>query len=170
MRRTSFLVAGGAIAAVVIAGCGSGSTAGSGPSATVATPTAFSGSAGPGNGAVAISVTTTKLGTFLVDGRGNTLYLFEADRTGSSACTDSCLSTWAPLVATGAPAVGPGVAAGRLGVITRPDGAHQVTYAGHPLYHFAGDKAAGDTKGQGVKAFGADWYVVGVNGSKIDNS
>jgi Secreted repeat of unknown function len=43
-----------------------------------------------------------------------------------------------------------------------------VTYNGHPLYYFAGDKAAGDTKGQDLHNFGGGWYVVAPNGQKID--
>ena len=40
---------------------------------------------------------------------------------------------------------------------------------GHPLYYFAADTGAGVAKGQGVKAFGSDWYVVNGKGSKIDD-
>jgi len=35
-------------------------------------------------------------------------------------------------------------------VFTRPDGQKHSAYKGHPLYFFAGDAAAGDTKGRGV--------------------
>ena len=38
-----------------------------------------------------------------------------------------------------------------FGTITRADGKKQTTYKGMPLYFFVGDKAAGDTNGQGVK-------------------
>jgi len=43
-----------------------------------------------------------------------------------------------------------------LGEITRADGTKQVTYNDMPLYYFAGDKAPGDTTGQGV---GGAWLV-----------
>jgi predicted lipoprotein with Yx(FWY)xxD motif len=46
----------------------------------------------------------------------------------------------------------------------------QLTYNGHPLYYFTADTAAGTAHGQGVKAFGAEWYVIAANGSKIDTS
>jgi predicted lipoprotein with Yx(FWY)xxD motif len=46
----------------------------------------------------------------------------------------------------------------------------QLTYNGHPLYYFTADSAAGTAKGKGSKAFGAEWYVVGASGSKIDTS
>jgi hypothetical protein len=42
-----------------------------------------------------------------------------------------------------------------------------VTYHGHPLYFFANDKKAGATSGEGVKAFGAEWYVLTPAGSKV---
>jgi len=34
----------------------------------------------------------------------------------------------------------------------------------------ASDAAGGTAHGQGVKAFGADWYVVNAGGSKIDTN
>jgi predicted lipoprotein with Yx(FWY)xxD motif len=40
----------------------------------------------------------------------------------------------------------------------------QVTYAGHPLYYYAGDKKAGDLNGQG---FFSVWYVVSPKGTAI---
>ena len=46
----------------------------------------------------------------------------------------------------------------------------QVTYHGHPLYRYAGDSRAGDTNGQGLDQFGAEWYVLAPKGSKIDKS
>jgi predicted lipoprotein with Yx(FWY)xxD motif len=39
-----------------------------------------------------------------------------------------------------------------------------VTYAGHPLYYYAGDKKAGDLNGQG---FVSIWYVVSPKGTAI---
>ncbi len=44
----------------------------------------------------------------------------------------------------------------------------QLTYNHHPLYYFAGDANTGQDKGQGLKAFGAGWYVVNASGAKID--
>ena len=32
------------------------------------------------------------------------------------------------------------------------------------------DKDDGDAYGQGIRAFGADWYVLAPSGKKIDNS
>ena len=43
-----------------------------------------------------------------------------------------------------------------------------MTYAGHPLYRFVGDKRAGQTAGEGLDNFGAEWYALAANGRKVD--
>ena len=40
---------------------------------------------------------------------------------------------------------------------------------GHPLYYFVKDKDAGDAYGEGLKNFGAEWYVLAPSGRKVDN-
>ena len=55
-----------------------------------------------------------------------------------------------------------------LGTSKRADGTKQVTYKGHPLYYFIQDKKAGETNGQNVDAFGAEWYVISPAGKKIE--
>jgi predicted lipoprotein with Yx(FWY)xxD motif len=109
-------------------------------------------------------------GTALVDANGHTLYLFEADRATTSACAGGCAQVWPPLVTHGnAPTASDSVQAKLLGTTSRTDGTQQVTYNGHPLYYFAGDKAPGDVRGQGLNQFGASWYVVAPGGDKIDS-
>ena len=107
-------------------------------------------------------------GQALVDALGRTLYLFEADKTGTSACTGACAAAWPPVTVTGTPQAGSGVSRSLLGTIKRADGTMQLTYNGHPLYYFAGDSGTGAAHGQGSKAFGAGWYVVNASGAKID--
>jgi predicted lipoprotein with Yx(FWY)xxD motif len=96
-----------------------------------------------------------KLGDLLVDAKGMTLYVYSKDTAGISNCTGGCLASWPALVATADMMAGAGVP-GKLGEITRADGTKQVTYNDMPLYYFAGDKAPGDTTGQGV---GGVWLV-----------
>ncbi|MBV8928437.1 MAG: hypothetical protein JO152_04860 [Mycobacteriaceae bacterium] len=103
---------------------------------------------------------TGKLGTFLTDGQGLTLYLFAKDTTSTSTCNGACIDMWAPLTTTGAPVAGPGVIASMLATSPRADGGTQVTYHGHPLYYYVGDTSPGNTTGQAVNSFGAPWYVV----------
>ena len=71
-------------------------------------------------------------------------------------------------MSSGRPAAGKGLSAAKIGTTKRTGGATQVTYAGHPLYHYDDDKKPGQTKGEGSKEFGAEWYVVAASGKKID--
>jgi predicted lipoprotein with Yx(FWY)xxD motif len=164
-RRLALIATPAALAgiAIVAAGCGGGSQV------------ATSGSAyGAGSGSATartatVSTRSTKLGTVLVDGQGRTLYLFEKDKGTASSCTGACASVWPPLTTSGKDLAGRGVSAGKLGSVKRADGKTAVTYAGHPLYSYAGDAKPGDTKGQGLDQFGAEWYVLAPSGHKIDN-
>jgi predicted lipoprotein with Yx(FWY)xxD motif len=112
-----------------------------------------------------------KLGTFLVDGSNQTLYLFEADKTSRSTCTGACAKAWPPALTSGKPSAvsGSGVKSSKIGTTKRADGTTQITYDGHPLYRFIKDTKSGDTKGEGSKAFGAEWYVLAPSGKKIDD-
>jgi predicted lipoprotein with Yx(FWY)xxD motif len=61
-----------------------------------------------------------------------------------------------------------------LGTVRRPDGRLQVTYAGHPLYRFAGDlvdgngtppdRTPGQAHGQGYVGL---WWAVSPSGKAI---
>jgi predicted lipoprotein with Yx(FWY)xxD motif len=166
-----------AAAALVAAACESSGASG-GPYGQAAPSTDSSAygqtppSAGdPGETATSsVAVVGSRLGQLIVDGSGRALYLFEGDRTNVSTCYDACAQAWPPLLTIGLPDTGPDVSRVDLATSTRRDGGLQVTYHGHPLYAFVGDKQAGDTTGQGLTAFGARWYVVRPDGTKIDSS
>ena len=115
-----------------------------------------------------VSTAKTSLGTIIVNSNGHALYLFEKDRNGRSACSGQCATFWPPLITSGKPRVLGGVRAALIGTTRRTDGRLQVTYNHHPLYTFVKDKKAGQTSGEGVSAFGAEWYAVSTAGSKID--
>ena len=145
------------------------STAAAAPATTQASSPAATGQA---SGAASVSLATISgiPAKALVGSGGRTLYLFQADKNGASACTGACAAAWPPDTVTGQPQAGSGINQSLLGTITRPDGTKQVTYNGHPLYYFTADTAGRTARGQGVKAFGAEWYVVGAGGGKIDTS
>jgi len=96
-----------------------------------------------------------KLGYFLTDAQGMTLYVFAKDTKGKSACNGPCAEAWPPLVADSA-STAPLNAPGSFSVITRDDGTKQVAYNGKPLYTWKADKKPGDTTGQG---FHDTWWV-----------
>jgi predicted lipoprotein with Yx(FWY)xxD motif len=116
-----------------------------------------------------VKTRSNTLGKIIVDGKSRTLYLFEKDKNGKSKCSGACATNWPPLLTKGKPKASGGVKASKLGTTKRSDGTTQVTYGGHPLYTFIADKnKPGATKGEGLDAFGAEWYVVGTNGKKIE--
>jgi predicted lipoprotein with Yx(FWY)xxD motif len=169
------------LVALPLASCGSSSksttpttarTTGSQPAATSAQSSYAPAASNSGAGA-AVVVTTkqNKLGTILgAGGKRLTVYLFEGDKGAGSSCSGACAAVWPPVTTTGKPRATGGALASKLGTITRSDGTTQVTYNGHPLYYFARDGDAGDTYGQGIKGFGAGWYVLAPVGNKIDTS
>ncbi|MFI6566144.1 hypothetical protein [Streptomyces sp. NPDC050534] len=110
------------------------------------------------------------LGTILVDGKGRTLYLFEADKSTTSTCNGSCAAAWPPLLTSGTPSTGGSAQSKLVGTSKRSDGTTQVTYHGHPVYGYAGDSKPGDTNGQALNQFGAAWYVLDAGGNKVDKS
>ena len=104
------------------------------------------------------------LGSFLVDDKGMTLYLFTKDTPNTTVCYEKCAVAWPPLLTTGDPVAGEGVDASLLGTTDRTDGTVQVTYNGWPLYYYEKDKAPGDVVGQDV---GGVWFVVSATGEQV---
>jgi predicted lipoprotein with Yx(FWY)xxD motif len=98
------------------------------------------------------------MGAFLTDLDGKTLYIFKSDtpNSGESTCYDGCAGAWPPYSVTEVPGTAHDEVTGEIATITRKDGTLQATYRGWPLYHFAGDTAAGDANGQGI---GDVWFV-----------
>ena len=145
--------------ALMLAACGGSSTSGGSSAPSYGAPaTTKAPSSAPSTSVV--STQKGSLGTFLVDANGRALYLWDADHGAMSTCSGECAQGWPPLTTTGTPKATGGVKASLLGTTKRADGSREVTYAGHPLYTFAGDTKAGQTTGQGSSAFGAPWWIV----------
>jgi len=115
-----------------------------------------------------VALRSTALGNVLVNAHGHTLYLFEKDMHGKSACYGACATSWPPLISPAKPRPARGVRASLLGVTKRSDGKRQVTYAGHPLYTFIADKKAGQTSGEGLMSFGAAWDSLAASGRAVE--
>ena len=168
MTRLFRLAAPAVAVAMVLAACGGSSTSSSSGSAAGYGAPASGSPSGSGPTSV-VSTKTRSLGTFLVDGKGRALYLWEADHGSRSACSGACAQAWPPLTTSGTPTAGGAVKASLLGTTKRANGSREVTYAGHPLYTFAGDSQAGQTTGQGSNGFGAPWWVVTPAGKALQN-
>jgi predicted lipoprotein with Yx(FWY)xxD motif len=93
-----------------------------------------------------------KTGGMMTDNAGMTLYTFDKDAGGKSACNGPCAGNWPPLMAGG-----DAKASGDWSIITRDDGSKQWAYKGKPLYLWSKDQKAGDMTGDG---FNGVWHVV----------
>jgi predicted lipoprotein with Yx(FWY)xxD motif len=143
------------VSALVCAGLAAGF--GSAADATMRSASATSGSV--------VRVMASRYGPVLFDGRSRSLYLFTRERGSATRCYGACAKSWPPLLTRGRPRAAHGANAKLLGTTRRRDGTTQVTYAGHPLYHYAGDKKAGQILCQGVPEFGGTWWVVRPDGA-----
>ncbi|MBF0167297.1 MAG: hypothetical protein HQL45_06660 [Alphaproteobacteria bacterium] len=93
----------------------------------------------------------TALGKVLADAKGMTLYSFDNDMGGKSACNGPCAVNWPPLMASGYAA-----GMGDWSIIVRDDGSRQWAYKGKPLYTWSKDAKPGDTTGDG---FNGKWHA-----------
>jgi predicted lipoprotein with Yx(FWY)xxD motif len=163
MKRFVLLAAGAGAAAALAAGCSSSTTAST--SASASSGSAAAGASGTG-GVASVRTASSLLGRILVDGSGRTLYVFTSDSGGKATCTGPCATIWPPDTTTGTPRAS-GLPASMLGTTMRPDHITQVTFNGHPLYHFSGDKKPGDVNGQGIQG---TWFAVGPSGSALTSA
>jgi predicted lipoprotein with Yx(FWY)xxD motif len=90
-------------------------------------------------------------GKVLTDSHGMTLYTFDKDSKGKSACSGKCAVNWPPLKVSASAKAGKGYS-----MITRADGTKQWAYKGKPLYTWIKDKKPGDVTGDGVRKV---WHV-----------
>ena len=94
------------------------------------------------------------------------VYSFSADSEHESACVDLCAVIWPPVLTTQHPDTMDGVASNQVGIVERPDGTHQVSFAGHPLYLFIRDAAlpgsptVAQANGSGITAFGGTFNLI----------
>ncbi|WP_120495418.1 hypothetical protein [Kiloniella sp. EL199] len=99
-----------------------------------------------------VTISETSLGKILVNTSGMTLYSFDKDSEGKSACNGGCAKAWPPLLASSSTAE-----KGNYTKITRDDGAQQWAYKGMPLYGWVKDKKPGDVTGDKFKGV---WHIV----------
>ena len=185
MRKTSLMTCCSAALVLGLAGCNADRT----DDTVVDTPAATEPAAPPMDTAppadtpmdqtmpespAVLSVVTGTAGAYLADNQGRSVYMLEGDADGSK-CTAACLEAWPPLRAqadtagaAGTMATGGDLRMDLVGTVERADGTSQVTYNGHPLYHYAKDTGAGTTTGQGVDDQWGEWYLVTPAGEAME--
>ena len=126
--------------------------------------TAVGGAAGAG-GAEPANLTVDAAAQTLLDTSGDvptTLYFFGRDIPASSAtsavsaCAGACNDDW-PVFHQATIVAGPGLKTEDFAELVRPDGKHQTTFKGWPLYSHSADTAPGQRSGDGL---GKLWHAV----------
>lgn len=114
---------------------------------------------------------STKYGSVLEAANGHAVYRYTADSKRVNRCSRVavCAKAWPRLLVKSGvkPTAGAGVQTKLLGTIAAGHGMRQVTYGGYPLYFFAGDKKAGQTKGEGVLQV---WFLVSAKGALVKSA
>ena len=168
MRRVFavfFLVVGPAVG---ILGCGGGdsSTGEATTHRTTASTTTSKAPHKPRKGSWgAVFGAENEMGIMLFDLSGHTLYRFDGDQGSGSSCYGACAKAWPPALTEGKiRAVD--VPRKLVGTSKRKNGTIQLTYAGHPLYTHSGE-GQGESKGNGLTAFGAKWHALRRSGEDV---
>jgi predicted lipoprotein with Yx(FWY)xxD motif len=108
-----------------------------------------------------VTTAGSAFGRIVFDTRGFVLYGFTHDGRGRSNCAGTCAKRWPPYIVRARPA------GARLGVIPRGGGRLQLTYAGHPVYYYVGDRKPGQILCQNVSEFGGLWLVIRADGTLV---
>lgn len=96
-----------------------------------------------------------KLGNYLADSDGRTLYVFSSDRHGVSNCSGACLQNWPPYFFPKGFKNSNTIR--DLGILQRSNSSSQLMWENMPLYYYSQDKKPGDTLGNGIKNL---WRVI----------
>ncbi len=103
--------------------------------------------------------TNSKIGNYLVDANGMTLYYLDGESTSTIKCNGMCLSFWPAFDVKNIVAPS-GLNPSDFQIFKRPDGSEQVAYDGKPLYYFVRDSHRGDITGNDLKDPFGIWYAV----------
>ncbi len=174
-RALVWPVAALAGASILLAACGSSSKAATAP-ATTAVPAQAASGTSASNASVTLNATAVPgVGTVLVNGDGQTLYILASEKGGKVNCTATggCTKVWPAVVLPSGMSkgiAGTGVQASLLGTVMGPAGDVRLTYGGWPLYTFVGDKKAGDATGQNLTDSYGLWLALSPAGTPVTTS
>ena len=111
-----------------------------------------------------------KHGTQLVvvqNGQKLSLFDFQKDSPGHSACNGACAKTWYSLIKHGTLSIGSGINKKQIKTFKRSDGSIQVEYYGQPLYRCRKNTKTGMIDGANSYQFGGSWGLMGAGGSTL---
>lgn len=128
-------------------------------------PSAAPAAASPADTAEAVVKAAGASRGYLADNADNALYFLEGNQKGEK-CDAACQETWPPVTASGGrTAAGEGASAEMLKTSPLSGGRYHLSYNGHPLYRYAGDRGAGRATGHNVEDKWGKWHLMSVEGS-----
>lgn len=98
------------------------------------------------------AISSVQAAGMLTDKNGMTLYTFDKDKDGMSACYDECAKNWPPYLGQEGESLG-----NDWTLVKRNDGSLQWAYEGKPVYYFVQDKKPGDMAGDGKNNV---WHII----------
>jgi len=115
-----------------------------------------------------LGVGSSRFGQYIVDAGGRALYVFSEDARGQPACQTNCATVWPPAIAEQRPAVNAAsLDPGQVALIALPNGSHQVSYFGQPLYFSESDLKPGDIWGHYAMSFGGHFALLSPKGKPL---
>ena len=158
-RRFSALVVG----LVLLGACGSSSWNSASKSST--TSTTRSSSRARGGSTLQIVRSKRFRGPVIANTWKRTVYMYLRDGSAKTNKVPASLKKiWPHVLAVRQVTVGPYLSRSKLALYKQPNGQEQVSYNGHLLYTFNGDRQPGDAKGQGL---GKVWFALSASGEKV---
>ena len=127
--------------------------------------------AGAAFAATTTTIRTTSnanLGRILVGPARYTLYVW-CQGGSQTNCPGTSSASWPRMIAHGqvVAASGSQLNASKLSTRTVSGGQRQVTYYGHPLYLYSGDKNPGQTNGEGKYSGSGAWFALNTHGQAV---
>lgn len=104
-----------------------------------------------------------EIGQYVADGEGYSVYVNVVEG-GAESCVEACAQQWLPVILDAEAPTLLGLESELLGSVAKGDGSLQATWAGRPLFRFAGDEEPGSFAGHGM---GDAWYLVSPAGQPI---
>lgn len=109
------------------------------------------------NGGTVLTTKRSKLGVIVAGQNERTLYSYKTGDGQPPDCSGQCAWTWLPVPVGIGVKVSGKIDKSKVGAVRYSDRVDQITYGGHPLYYFAGDKGI---EGNGMKSYGATWFAI----------
>ena len=116
----------------------------------------------PARGRPVLSIGSTLVGSLLVNGRGDTVFMFTKDKHNRDVCRTikGCETDWPAVTTKGRLVLGRGINRKLVGTIPYKGKVRELTYDGRPLHTYKFDYSPESILNIGNSQFGGDWWAL----------